>query len=132
MGKILDPVIREERIAVIKRHLADGLTPHLAAVAMGLNSGSVYSMIRTYGIEYAGTNRMSAESRRRMSRRVRTPMQAREQVGNPADHDPEAIESVVRICQCSPEHAAWVLSCPRGERVEHRCRIGWRNGAAIG
>ena len=132
MGKILDPVIREERIAVIKRHLADGLTPHLAAVAMGLNSGSVYSMIRTYGIEYAGTNRMSAASRRRMSRKVSTPMQTREQLGNPADHEPEAIESVMRICQCSAEHAAWVLSCPRGERVQHRARIGWRNGSAIG
>ena len=132
MGKILDPGIREERIAIIKQHLADGLTPHLAAVAMGLNSGSVYSMIRTYSIEYAGTNRMSAASRRRMSRKVSTPMQTREQVGNPADFDAEEIDSVVRICKCSREHAAWVLSCPRGERVENRCRIGWRNGSAIG
>lgn len=58
--------------------------------------------------------------------------QSRWQVADPAGFDQELVDRAVKVLRCTPHRAAWLLSCPRATHPQHRCRVGWNGGSAIG
>ena len=132
----------EHRLALVKERVAAGFWSTDIAKELGLTVAAMTNYMSYHGIKSArgpgrpkkGAFRPTTTAARLAARKTEYNVTTSEpwQKADPAQFPDDIITEAQRMLRCSPQHAAWVLSCPKDFNPQHRSRIGNRGGSAIG